>query len=259
MSVFPRTLVRRGGVKKLRVRDRIPAVVYGRHNPAQSLELNLQEFEKLLHQSASENILVDMTVEGDTRTRRLALVQEVQHHALSGRILHVDFHEVAENERVSIMVPVEAVGEAAGVKEGGILEHVLFRVKIRALPHDLPEIIHVDVSHLLVGQAVHLGELQLPPNVEILGDKKTTVIAVAAPMTEAQEAAVEATATEGTLEPEVIKEKKEEGATAGAEPAKPGEKPAKPGEKPVEKGGEKKEKAAETKEKGAEKKAEKKK
>jgi large subunit ribosomal protein L25 len=251
LSVYPRTLVKRSGVKKLRVSDRVPAVVYGRHNPPQSLEVNLQEFEKLVHLSASENILVDLTVEGDARAKRLALVQEVQHHALNGHILHVDFHEVAENERVSIMVPVEAIGEAAGVKEGGILEHVLFRVKVRALPRNLPELIKIDVSHLLVGQAVHVGEIPMPPDVEILGDKKTTVIAVAAPMTEAQEAEAETAATEGALEPEVIKEKKEEGAE-GAEPAKAGEKAA-------DKGAEKKEKAAEPKEKGAEKKPEKKK
>ena len=62
-------------------------------------------------------------------------------------MLHVDFHEVAENEKVTIMVPVETPGEAAGVKNGGgVLEHVLFKIKVRALPKDLPEVIMLDVS-----------------------------------------------------------------------------------------------------------------
>ena len=69
--------------------------------------------ENLIHHSVSENVLVDLAVKDDARPKRLALVQEVQHHALSGKMLHVDFHEVAENEKVTIMVPVETTGEAA--------------------------------------------------------------------------------------------------------------------------------------------------
>jgi large subunit ribosomal protein L25 len=244
LSVHPRTLMRRGGGKKLRAQSRVPAVIYGRHHPPQSLEVNLHDFEKLFHQSASENILVDLNVEGSAEAKRLALIQEVQHHPLSGEVLHVDFHEVAENERVTVLVPVEAVGEAAGVKEGGVLEHVLFKLRVRALPRDLPEVIHVDVTALLAGQSIHIGEIQAPPNSEILGDKKTTVLSVAVPITEAQEtAAAEAAAAEGVGEPEVIKEKKEEEEGAeGATPAKPGEKAA-----------DKKEKGPEAKEKAPDK------
>ncbi len=122
--------------------------------------------------------------------KRLALVQEIQHHPLNGNVLHVDFHEVAENEKVIVQVPVETVGEAAGVKNsGGVLEHVVFKLKVRALPKDLPEQIIVDVSHLELGKAIHLGEIKPPAGVEILGDKHIPVIAVAVPRTEEEEAA----------------------------------------------------------------------
>src|ERR1051326_2947050 len=140
----------------------------------------------------------------------LPLVQEVQHHPLSGSILHVDFHEVAENEKVAVMVPVETIGEAVGVKtDGGVLEHVLFKIKVRALPKDLPELISVDVSNLKIGQAVHLGEIQAPAGVELIGDKNIPVIAVAAPRTEEEEAAEAAAAAAAPGEVEMIKEKKE--------------------------------------------------
>jgi len=156
-------------------------------------------------------------------------------------LLHIDLHEVAENEKVTVMVPVESVGEATGVKNGGgVLEHVLFKVKVRALPKDLPEVIHVDVSALEIGKAVHIGEIKAPEGVEILGDKNISVMAVAAPVTEAQETAAAAT---GTAEVEMIKEKKEDGTAAA--PAK--------GEKAPAAG------AAKAPEKGAEAKAEKKK
>jgi large subunit ribosomal protein L25 len=245
LNAFPRSLGRRAGAKRLRTSGRIPAVIYGRQAQPQNLELISKEMENLIHHSVSENLLVDLAVKDDTRPKRLALVQEIQHHPLSGNILHVDFHEVAENEKVTIMVPVETTGEAVGVKtSGGVLEHVLFKIKARALPKDLPEQIIVDVSNLNIGQAIHLGEIAAPAGVELIGDKNIPVIAVAAPRTEEEEAA-EAAAAAAPGEVEMIKEKKEEGEEAapagkGAEKgaaAKGGEKA--PAAKGAEKGAEK--------------------
>lgn len=240
LNAFPRALGRRAGAKKLRSSGRIPAVIYGRQAKPQNLEVVSKEMENLIHHAVSENVLVDLAVKDDSRPQRLALVQEVQHHPLSGNILHVDFHEVAENEKVTVMVPVETVGEAAGVKTGGgVLEHVLFKITARALPKDLPEQITVDVSHLNIGQAIHLGEIPAPAGVELIGDKNIPVIAVAAPRTEEEEAA-DAAAAAAPGEVEMIKEKKEEG-EEGAPAAKGTEKGAAKGAEkaPAGKGGEK--------------------
>jgi large subunit ribosomal protein L25 len=256
LNVFPRAQARRTGVKKVRKNGRIPAVIYGRQQEPQNLEVETKDMENLVHRSASENLLVDLSVKDDKRPRRLALVQEVQHHALSGAMLHVDFHEVAEDEKVTIMVPVETTGEAAGVKNSsGVLEHVLFKVKVRALPKDLPEQLILDVSHLEIGQAIHIGDIKPPENVEILGDKHVSVIAVAAPITEAQEAA--AAAEGATAEVEMIKEKKEEGAESAAPAGAKGAEKAAPAAKGAEK--EKAAAAAPAADKGAAKKPEKKK
>ena len=223
LNAFARTLGRRAGAKKLRTAGRIPAVIYGRQAQPQNLEVLSKEMEDLIHHAISENLLVDLAVKDDARPKRLALVQEVQRHPLSRKVLHVDFHEVAENEKVTVMVPVETSGEAVGVKtDGGVLEHVLFKIKARGLPKDLPEQITVDVSHLKIGQAIHLGEIQAPAGVELIGDKGIPVIAVAAPRTEEEEAAAAAEAA-APGEVEMIKEKKEEG-EEGAAPAKGAEK-----------------------------------
>ena len=233
LNATSRALTRRAGAKALRTAGRIPAVIYGRQAPPQNLEVKSKEMEDLIHHSLSENLLVDLAVKDDARPKRLALVQEVQHHPLSGKVLHVDFHEVAENEKVTIMVPVETVGEAEGVKaDGGVLEHVLFKVKVRALPKDLPETILADVTHLKIGQAIHLGELKVPAEVELIGDKGIPVIAVAAPRTEEEEAAEAAEAgAAGAGDVEMIKEKKEDG-EEGAPAGKGAEKaPAKGAEK----------------------------
>lgn len=239
LNAFPRTLSRRGGVKKLRAAGRIPAVIYGAKTKAQSLEVIAKEMGDLIHHSVSENVLVDLAVKDDARPKRLALVQEVQHHPLSGEVLHVDLHEVAEDEKVTINVPLETVGEAVGVKTGGgVLEHVLFKIKVRALPKDLPEQIVVDVTSLELGKSIHLGDIKAPEGVEILGEKKVSVISVALPKTEAEEAAAVEGEPAAAGDVEMIKEKKEEG-EEGAAPAK-GEKPgAKGAEKGAAKGAEK--------------------
>src|SRR5688500_4838284 len=98
LSAFPRSLARRGGVKKLRAKGRVPAVIYGGKAKPENVELKSKDLQNLIKHSVSENILLDLAIEGDAKKTRLALVKEVQHHALRNEILHVDLHEVAADE-----------------------------------------------------------------------------------------------------------------------------------------------------------------
>ena len=233
LKAYPRAQVQRAEVTKLRRAGRVPATIYGRQAKPQNLEVNSKEFADLLNHSVSENLLVDLSVENDARSKRLALVQEIQHHPLDGKVLHVDFHEVAEDEKVTVQVPVETTGEAAGVKTGGgTLEHILHKLKIRCLPKDLPEQIVLDVTALEIGKSIHLGEIKAPEGVEIIGDKHITVVAVAAPRAEEVVAADAAAPAAGDVER--TKEKKEEGAEAGKAPAKGDAKAAAAGDKKAE-------------------------
>ena len=205
----------------------MPATIYGRQAKPQNLEVDFEEITDLLHHSVSENVLVDLSVENDPRAKRLALVQEVQHHPLSAKVLHVDLHEVAEDEKVTVSVPVETTGEAAGVKNGGgTLEHVMFKLKVRCLPKDLPEQIFIDVTALEIGKSIHLGEVVAPAGVEIFGEKSRAVVAVSAPRAEEEVAAV---AAPTAADVEMTKEKKE-GDVEGAAPAAKGAAPAAKGD-----------------------------
>jgi large subunit ribosomal protein L25 len=227
LKAYPRSQVQRAEVKKLRAAGRVPATIYGRQAAPQNLEVNSKEFADLLNHSVSENVLVDLTVEKDARSKRLALVQDIQHQPLDGKVLHVDFHEVAENEKVTVQVPLETAGEPVGVTTGGgVLEHILHKLKVRALPKDLPEHIVVDVTALEIGKSIHLSDVVPPAGVEILGDKHITVVAVSAPRAEEEVVAAEAAPAAGDVE--MTKEKKEEGAEGAAPAGKAGEKaPAK--------------------------------
>ena len=115
LNASPRLLGRRAGAKKLRESGRVPAVIYGRQAQPQNLEISAKELGDLMHHSASENLLVDLAVKEDARPKRLALVQEIQHHPLSGKLLHVDFHEIAENEKVTVMVPTFSAADSISI------------------------------------------------------------------------------------------------------------------------------------------------
>ncbi|MBL6842710.1 MAG: 50S ribosomal protein L25 [Verrucomicrobiae bacterium] len=193
LNAQSRSELRRTRVKKIRASGLLPGVLYGCQKDPKPLTVCAKDFERMVNHSASENLLVKLAVEGDGG--HLALVQEVQRHPLSGLPLHVDFRAVVEDQPVILSIPIEPRGEAHGVKnEGGNLEHVLFSVKIKALPKDLPEVILVDVTELRSGQTLHLGELPLPENVEVIGETGIPAFSVSIGRTARSEASKESAA-----------------------------------------------------------------
>ena len=194
-----RSVLGRNRVKKIRAAGRIPGVLYGKEMENQVIDVSEKDFENLVHHSVSENVLVDLSIRGEREEKHLAMIQMVDHHPLSGKVLHVDFHKVSADEPVTITVPIETKGEAIGVKtSGGTLEHVLFRTKVKALPKDLPAVITIDVAEMQAGEILHLGEIPLPAGVEVLGAENIPVITITEPRLKADSAEPEA--DEETLE-----------------------------------------------------------
>ena len=178
LSARPRADVGRNSVKHLRSRGVVPAVIYGHKDQPANLEINTREIAALLKHAIGENILVELDIAGSAT--KLSLIQEVQHHPVRGDILHVDFLEVAMDEMLHTEVPIEAFGDADGVKNfGGLLEHSLRSLAIECLPKDLPEIIRVDVSSLGLNQALHVRDIVLPSGVSATTDADLTVFIVA--------------------------------------------------------------------------------
>ena len=214
INAQPRTESGRNAVKKLKTAGFVPAVIYGAKDPARNLQLVERDVARLLSHAASESVLVEVNIQDTAGPQtRTALIQEVQHHPVSGAVLHVDLHSVAMDELLTAEATVETVGEAEGVKTGGgVLEVILRTLDIECLPGDLPEAISVDVSALQIGDSIHIRDLKLPKGVTVLNDEDLTVVSVAPPTVEEEPAP--ATAPEGA-QPEVISEKKpEDGAAA---------------------------------------------
>lgn len=167
-----------GRVGRVRNSGNIPAVLYGKKVQNTNLIVDTKTFTKIINHSASDNILVNLKLDGG---EQLALVQEVQHDHIKGGILHVDFHAIDMNEEIHAAVPVETVGEAAGAKMGGQLEILLHTLEVRCLPKDLPEKITVDISHLNIEDAVHVRELKLPEGVRVKLDGDVVVVILEEP------------------------------------------------------------------------------
>ncbi|MDB4793593.1 50S ribosomal protein L25 [Methylacidiphilales bacterium] len=233
LQVSQRAGTGRAAVKAVRRLGRVPGVLYGKANNAvrsRPIEIDAKKLKALLHSSTSENVLVDVEVTdqaGAKVDQHLALLLDVQHHPLEDYIIHIDLHEIAQDEILHAEVPVTSVGEPVGVKNsGGLLETMLRTIRVACLPKNLPELITVDVSHLEIGHSVHVRELILPEGVTVSNPPELPVYSVFAPKEEVVE-----TPTAEVQQPEVIKEKKVEGEAPAAD-AKGGKADAKAPAKP---------------------------
>jgi large subunit ribosomal protein L25 len=206
-----RTVIGRNAIKKIKKEGLVPGVIYGSQAEPMALQVESRALTSVLAHALSEHVLVELEiVDGSQSTNRLALIQEVQHHPLKRELLHVDFHAVSATEKITSEVPIEAVGDALGVRTfGGLLEYSLRTLEVECFPQDLPEIVRIDVTNLNIGEALHVRDIPLPSGVESLTDGDLTVVSVVA--SRVGEEVVETAETPAT--PEVITEKKGEAKT----------------------------------------------
>lgn len=214
LKAAPRSAQGKGAARRLRREGLIPAVIYGRDEETQSLTVDAHEFEHLIKEVSVENTLIDLSIEGRGDGPVKTLVGEVQLHPFKPQVLHIDFKQIHVGERVQVEIAIRLVGNPEGVKEGGVLQHVLHDLPIECVAEEIPESFEVDVSSLVMGDSIHVSDLDIPEGVEVLVDLDRTVCVVQAPtvlvLPEEEEELEEG------LEPELIGEL-EEGEEAEAE------------------------------------------
>jgi large subunit ribosomal protein L25 len=173
----------KGVARKLRAEGKIPATLYGRDRDAVSLTLNAREAYKILHGHA--NVLIGLEV---GTQKYLALPRAVQPHPIRNEILHVDFMEVSRDQRVTVDVSVHFEGTAPGVKEGGVVEHVLSSLHIECLAVEVPEYLSVDISGLEIDGAMRVKDIVVPDGTVILHEEEEVVATCTMPklVTEAE-------------------------------------------------------------------------
>lgn len=176
-GINPRAL-RRSGL--------IPAVLYG-HKGTESVSLTVsaKTAETLLKQTKINNTLVEVKIP-DISWNGKALLREVQTHPWKNAIYHLSFFSVASQDSLEVGVPLHFVGEAAGVKDGGVLEALITELQVQCAPGLIPESIEIDVSNMQAGDSLRVGELVLPEGVTAMIEPGEMVVTIAAPLSVTQ-------------------------------------------------------------------------
>ena len=201
LPAIKRTEKGKNVARRLRRDGKIPAVLYGKGSEPMPLTIALSDFKNVLHGQESHNTLISMKVEGEGSKELLSLPKEIVFDPLCGDILHIDFQQVHLDQAIATQIPVHVVGSSPGVKQGGVLEHLIREIDIECLPMDIPEFIEADISSLQIGDSIHVADLNLEENVRILSDESSTVVIVAAPtLDRSAEEAEEEAAEEGAEE-----------------------------------------------------------
>jgi large subunit ribosomal protein L25 len=178
----------KGAARRLRASGRVPAVLYGHGSRPTHLSVDARQFGQALRTDAGVNVLIQLEV---GRNRHLALAKEIQRHPVKGSLIHVDFIEVRRGEKVHVQVPVHLVGEAPGVREGGIADQDLYQLNVEAEVTAVPEAVEADVSGLGIGDVLRVGDLKAPEGAVILDDPEASVVSVVAPAVEPEPEEVE--------------------------------------------------------------------
>ncbi len=175
--------------RRLRSSGWIPGVLYGGGNSSVPLAVEAKSLKKALGREGGSAIL-SLAFDGKKKEHP-AILKEYQSDPAGRGLLHVDFMEVRMDQPVEATVRLELVGNAAGVRDGGILDHSLRELHVRCLPGDIPEAVNYDVEQMQIGDSIKVADIPVPPKVEILNDPDSQVASVIPPTIVREEAAPE--------------------------------------------------------------------
>jgi large subunit ribosomal protein L25 len=220
LAVAKRSVKGSTACRRLRRAGKIPGVVYGHQVEPQSIEIAWDTLAPVLKAGTR---VVDLDVEGKVEK---ALFRDIQWDTFGSEVNHIDFLRIDPNDRVEVEVPIVLKGTAPGILAGGVLDFHLHSVTLECLAIAIPDNIPVKIGELQLEQAIHVSELELPPNTVVKNDPETVVVQVK-PVIVVEEPTAEAAAEPGPTEPEIVGRKvkeTEEGEAPEAEKGKKKEK-----------------------------------
>jgi large subunit ribosomal protein L25 len=210
LAAEPRTPHGSRPAGRLRRQGKVPAVVYGLGADTVPVAVPSRELLHILAGESGANTLITLEVEGESV---LTLARQIHRHPTRGELVHVDFIRIRRDVAVSAEIPLHLVGEPTGVRDGGLLEQLMFNLTVEAMPGNIPVAIEIDVSTLAIGDQLHVSDIPLAEGVAAQAEAETVVAQVAAPRvaTEAEEG------EEGEAEGEAAAEAEGDGAEASSD------------------------------------------
>jgi large subunit ribosomal protein L25 len=208
LTASARKTTGKGPARALRRQGLVPAVLYGPETESLPLTISTDDLMKVYQKSGSELFILNLIIKNGGTQNKTAMVKEVQMSPLSDRCLHVDFYEISMEKEITVKVPIELIGKSIGVESGGMLQLVRHELEVSCLPGNVPGKIEVDVSHLDIGDSVHIEDVTVGEKIRLQYDTNYTVATVIAPT---------------VAEEEIPEEEFEEGEGAPAEAEAPAE------------------------------------
>lgn len=201
--------------RRLRKQGLIPGVLYGKGKAPHPFVVPERDLRGALTGPSGLHAILDVVVAGQT-TARPSILKEFQRDPIRGTVTHIDLQEVRLDQPIHALVAVDLIGEAPGVKLGGVLTHVTRDINIEALPMSIPEHVDLDVSALEIGDTLRVADLPVLPGVTYLDDPdETVIVTVTMPKLVVEE---EVEAVEGELAEGEAPAEGAEGESAGGEP-----------------------------------------
>jgi large subunit ribosomal protein L25 len=221
LEAQPREAGTKNDARRVRREGKIPAVVYGAGKNALTVSVDPRQVSRILHSETGHNTVFDLALDGE---RTKAMIVDWQYEPIKGSLLHIDLKRIAMDQKLRVNIPIELVGEPAGVKQqGGILEQIAREVEVECLPGDIPNQIELSVSELVFGTVLRISDLPKNDKIKYLSDPEQPVAHIIT-IKEEEVPTADAVAGEAAAapaEPEVIKKGKQETEEGAAEAAKP--------------------------------------
>jgi len=179
LEAIARTIDKQSTIRKIREEGNIPAILNGNHQ-SKPILVNSIDFIKTIRESG-RNGIINLKLDNENHP---VMLHEVQQDPIKSEIIHVDFKIVNMRSEVEVDVNVHLVGEAVGVKDGGVLQQSLHTLSVKALPNNIPQSIDVDISNMEVGQTITVGDINTGGSYELVGDESHVIASVLAPRQE---------------------------------------------------------------------------
>jgi large subunit ribosomal protein L25 len=177
----------KSAARHLRQNQAVPAVLYGPKIDPMPISVSTLDLTTMIRINGESGLFINLAVNGDTVPSRTVMLKEIQMDAFDLKYLHADFQAINVDEKITIAVPIEAIGESIGVEAGGILQLIRRELDVICRPGDMPEVIQIDTTNLEIGDAVHVEEIDLGPDVEIPHEVNFTILTIVAPTAEVEE------------------------------------------------------------------------
>lgn len=197
-----RALSTKGAVNQLRKGGNVPCVYYSKGSEPIPLTLAEGSLKPLVFTSETHIINLQIDENGELKS----ILKHVQFDPVTDRIIHCDFQGISADQEIEIEVPVLLEGQAKGVKEGGVIQHTLHKLRVSCLPADIPEHITINISELSLGQSVHVRDLKYE-NMKLIHHDDVIIVSVAVPRAVQEPTA--ALPGEEVKEPEIISKGKQ--------------------------------------------------